>query len=224
MSASPRNTRSIVIGTLLALISASCLVAFALLAGSADYPSGPPLAAVKPADSAPPVKLTARSKENSDRPQVRPGRKNDPTAPIVLGIRVTDPEPRDDDRDGRKGRDRDRRRDGYSRGSKGSRDSKDGSGDKNLDGRGSTPGIAKPTTEPPTLSDDDGPNPPGHAYGLHKKEGSGAKGASSSSPTGGPPAHAQANGHSGSSSSGSGSSHGPPAHAQANGHGKGPKS
>ena len=228
MSDTPRNTRSLVIGTLLALLSAGCLVAFALVAGSTDYPSGPPLAAVEPTTSAPAVKLTARTKRNSDRPRVRPGRQNDPTAPIVLGIQITDPEPRDGDvngnKDRRRGRKGDENRDGDGRkGSKGSRKPSKGSADRDSDGtQGSPPQVAKPTTGSPGSDDEDGHLPQGNAYGHYKKEnGSSSKGSSSSS-SGGPPAHAQANGHDKQSSSGDDPS-GPPAHAQAKGHDKKPK-
>jgi hypothetical protein len=220
MSDSPRNTRSLVIGTLLALLSAGCLVAFALLAGSTDYPSGPPIAAIEPNTSAPAVKLTDRSKRNSDRPEVRPGRENDPTAPIVLGIQVTQPEPRDESRERDRNRDnrKNRNDDRDSKGSKGSRKPSKGSDDKQPDDtEGSPPQVAKPTTDSPEW-DEDGKYRRGHAYGRDKKEDDSTSKGNSPSSKGGPPAHAQANGHDKDSSSASDASSGPPDHAQANGH------
>lgn len=218
MSDTPRNTRSLVIGTLLALLSASCLVAFALVAGSTDYPSGPPVAAVEPTTSAPAVKLTARTKKDSDRPKVRPGRENDPTAPIVLGIQITEPEPRDEDpnrdRDGRRDGDGKRDGDGDRKGAKGSRKPSHGPADRDSDGTQGPPQVAKPTTDSPDSDNDDAHDPPGNAYGHDKKaNGSSSKGSSPSS-KGGPPAHAQANGLDKQSSAANDHSSGPPAHAQ----------
>ena len=61
MRAPTANTRSIAIGTLLAALSAGCLIAFTLVAGSADYPTTGRVLATEPRTIAPPVTLAASS-------------------------------------------------------------------------------------------------------------------------------------------------------------------
>lgn len=232
MTTSPATTRSIVIGTLLAALSAGCLVAFTLVAGSADYPSTGRVEATEPPAIAPPVTLGARPDRDSGRaPRVRPDDPSDPTQPIVLGVQVARPPERDD---------RDRK---TKPSSKPSRDSKGKNKTTDPDQNGAPARVAKPAVQPTHTKAD---VPRGHAYGHDKKarpSGPPATSASSSAPRNGPPAHAVANGHrdtgrapghasgSGSGSTGppahaggnGGGSTGPPAHAGANGHEKHPK-
>lgn len=214
MRASTTNGRSIVIGTLLAALSAGCLIAFTLVAGSADYPTRGHVLAAEPPTAAAPVTLVARADDgdNGDRsPRVRPDPGADPTAPIVLGTRVSNPDAAaDDDR-------RDRRRDGRRKGDSGPRSegSKKSGDDKESDGEASPPHLAKPIADRDGSKSFEYANGNGHAYGHYKKpRPSGPKSAgapSNASHGNGPPEHAQANGHDKSS--------GPPPHAESNDNG-----
>jgi hypothetical protein len=215
MRYSASNRHSLVIGILLAALSAGCLVAFTLLAGSAEYPSGRRVVAADPARVAAPVTISARTDQSLDRDrrtQADNG-SSDPSDPIVLGIQVTSPSDRDggNDRNDRNGGGREDRKDRKER----DRDRRGRDGDSDEDGDG--PSVARPTTNPPE-TDDDSHAPNGNAYGHDKKftapdlsEGSSSKG--------GPPAHATAAGHVDNATRSTKSS-GPPAHATANGHAK----
>jgi hypothetical protein len=226
MRATTTNGRSIVIGTLLAALSAGCLIAFTLVAGSADYPTRGPVVAAQPRADAPPVNLVARTDDgtNGDRsPRVRPDPGSDPTAPIVLGTRISSPEADGNDGDGRRDR---TRRDGRKGGSR-STDDDDKKSDKNSyrDGDGGTggPHLAKPIAHPEgskTFEYSNGKGN-GNAYGHYKNhnknhkpsgpKSSGPSASSKGSHGNGPPAHAQAHGHDKSS--------GPPPHAASNDNG-----
>lgn len=220
MRYSTSNRHSLVIGILLAALSAGCLVAFTLLAGSAEYPTGRRVVAADPARVADPVTLSARADQSVDRDrrtQVDNG-SSDPSDPIVLGIQVTNPRERngDDGRDDRADRDRKDRRDRD--------DAKEGDGDRedrdrDSDRAGDGPSIARPKTNPPeTDNDDHVPN--GNAYGHDKKLTAPGFSAGKSS-EGGPPAHATAAGHVKNVTHSTGhKSSGPPAHAIAKGHSK----
>ena len=198
MRAPTANVRSILIGTLLAALSAGCLIAFTLVAGSADYPTTGRVLAAEPKRAAAPVTLAAGTERNDEGSlRIRPDAGADPTAPIVLGTRISRPEA-DDDRDRTSSP---RRRSPERDGSRRVDDS-----DKDTDGGADPARVAKPVAKPPQSNEFDTPR--GHAYG-HDKGGHGSS-ASSSSNGNGPPAHA----HAGSTHESSG----PPAHATANGH------
>lgn len=199
MRAPTANARSILIGTLLAALSAGCLIAFTLVAGSADYPTtGRVLAVAPPQRAAAPVTLaTGTERTDNGSPRIRPDAGADPTAPIVLGTRISRPEAED-------GRDRQaspRRRSSDRDGSRKADDR-----DRDTDGVAGPARVAKPVVKPPQSRDFQPPR--GHAYGHDK--GAHGSSASSSSKGNGPPAHA----HAGSTRESSG----PPAHATANGH------
>lgn len=185
MRASPATARSLVIGTLLAILSAGCLIAFTLVAGSTDYPSVGRVRAAEPPDVAAPVTLSARpDQDEGPSPRIVPDEASDPSEPIVLGIRIPKNGPRDEDRD------RDRKPPSKTpKKDPPKRDDRDAGGEDP-----SPPRVAKPITDPET----DVHVPRGHAYGHDKKArsvGPPASSSASSAPRNGPPAHATANGH-----------------------------
>lgn len=219
---SPRNTRSAVIGILLATLSAGCLIAFTLVASNAEYPTPDRVQAAQPEAVAAPVILSDRSSgdpQPADR--IRPGRSDDPNVPIVLGIRVR----KQDDRD-RRGSEprRSPRRDEPSR--NGGR----GADTDSPDPGASVPELARPDIQwpdPAAIKDKkdrkDRKGPPiklpnGNALGHDKKAnpappaGAGSTTGATASAQGGPPAHAGGD-DAPAVSSGNPSPGGPPAHA-----------
>ena len=86
------NVRSVFIGLALAALSAGSLVAFSVVAGSADDPTGQRVLAARPDLQVDPVVLaaeTSRSERDTDKPErVRPiVLSGDSVQPIVLGTR-----------------------------------------------------------------------------------------------------------------------------------------